>query len=397
MKEYKLAKGFQVTMVIFLPLMIALGISLLLEPIRSKETHFTSASYAINLVISLPMIVVCAMAIWDVFFYKVTITDDSITARSTFGTRRLRFDEMEGFSVDKQIFIRPNRRDRKQITISENIENYNELAGWLGEHFSDLKKLAEEDDKRALENEQNEILHDDRFGFGEEERKQNLAGAARKTKTINVAGVIVAAWVLFYPEPYDFAVITSACMLTVTVLMVRASGGLIHMGSRKNSAYPSVSVAIFASALSILARAILDFDLYEYHQLWLPFAITTAVVFLLLFPEQKERKDDQSVFFDVAAAAMIFAYGAVVVYNCNFGASKPIDYNVAVISKHESRGKITSYYFAVTQWGDRSEGKKVKVSSELYYKTNPGDTIDIFLSKGSLGIPWMSVSGRQLP
>jgi hypothetical protein len=308
--------------------------------------------------------------------------------RSALYTRQLEFDEIMGFTILNNVLtLKPNRKDRKKITISSYTGNYRELEQALRARFIDLDQQALEEDRVAL-------LQDDTFGITEEDRNDNLKQAVTKAKIVNGAGLLVAAWVWFYPNPYDVAMIVSACVLIAAVVVVRTSGGLIKFGTKKNSSYPSVSAAVILSSLCFAIRGLLDFELYDSGPLWLPMAVVALIMLVVLFPGAQERKNHPAVFVETIIASVAFAYGSVVFYNCYYDKSQPAEHNVAVKSKSISSGKSTTYYLAVTKWGNRGEGEDMTVSKNEYERVNVGDTVAVYLSKGKLGIPWIWVWTR---
>jgi len=53
-----------------------------------------------------------------------------------------------------------------------------------------------------------------------------------------------------------------------------------------------------------------------------------------------------------------------------------------------SKGKSTSYYITTTPWGRYTQPEEVRVSRSLYQGLQLGDSVNIYLQPGKLGIPW---------
>ena len=385
MKEYKLAKGWQVFMWITTPLMMAGGIFLLFEPLISGTDDFDLTLYLILATMGLFLVIFCLFCFRELLVYKIVVTKDAISVRSSFGTRHLEFHEIKGISnINNILVLKPHNKDKKKISISSYIGDFSELQNFLRDRLIDL-------DKKDLEEDQKKILQDDTFGITEEDRSEHLKKAALKARTINIAGVISGAWVFIYPLPYDVAIIASACVLLAAIALVRTSGGLLHFSRKNNSAYPSVTAAVFSSSLSIAIRALIDFEVYDYSPLWLSLSIATLITLFLLFPSHRERKYNPAAIIETIIASLAFGFGSVLFYNCYYDNSIPAQNNVAVISKRISSGKTTSYYLSVTSWGNRAEGDELTVSKKQYNETSEGDSVTVYLSKGKLGIPWISV------
>ena len=74
-----------------------------------------------------------------------------------------------------------------------------------------------------------------------------------------------------------------------------------------------------------------------------------------------------------------------------FDSSKPIAYEATVLNKRTSSGKSTHYYCDVSPWIDDSrEHKEVTVSQSVYNALDSGDTMQIKLYRGWLGIPYLN-------
>ena len=71
--------------------------------------------------------------------------------------------------------------------------------------------------------------------------------------------------------------------------------------------------------------------------------------------------------------------------------STPIDYPVAVISKHVSRGKSTNYHFGLAPWGPYHTSEDAMVPGWRYRQTQVGDTVCVVLRTGALGVAWYTV------
>ena len=385
MKEYKLAKGWQVFMWITLPLIMASGLYLLFEPLISGSEHFDLNKYLILATMGLFIVIFCIFCFRDLIVSKIIVTKNAITVRSSFGTRHLEFHEIKGISVvNNFLVLKPHNKDKKKISISSYIGDFSELQNFLRDRLIDL-------DEKDLEEDQKMILQDDTFGISEEDRSEHLKQVAFKARIINIAGVVSGAWVFIYPRPYDVAIISSACVLLAAIALVRTSGGLLHFGSKKNSAYPSVTVAVFSSSLSMAIRTLIDFEVYDYSPLWLSLSIATVITLVLLFPSHRERKYNPAAIVETIIASLAFGFGSVLFYNCYYDNSIPVENHVAVISKRISSGKTTTHYLSVTSWGNRADGDELTVSKNQYNKTSEGDSVTVYLSKGKLGIPWISV------
>ena len=137
------------------------------------------------------MIGLMVVGLLDTIKGKVIISSDTLSIRSTFINRDLKFQEIKGFQVEQNyIFV-----------LRENyIENSNELIMWLNSKFPDLHQVNEE-------KEEAEILDNFEYGRNTEERSSRLNQAKKVAKVLNWTGGLVLIWTLFKPEPYEYAIL----------------------------------------------------------------------------------------------------------------------------------------------------------------------------------------------
>jgi hypothetical protein len=90
-------------------------------------------------------------------------------------------------------------------------------------------------------------------------------------------------------------------------------------------------------------------------------------------------------------------YGAGLEVNALLDQSTPISYPVAVLSKHVSRGRSTSYHFAPAPWGPYRTSEDVRVPGWRYRQTQVGDTVCVALRTGALWVAWYTVGSCGEP
>ncbi len=114
MKEYKIGKGWAIFIYIFAPLLIALFGWLLIMPFVLDDTPFEMLYFLAPL--SLLMIGLMVVGILDTIKGKVIISSDTLSIRSTFINRDLKFQEIKGFQIDQNyIFVLPNSETKREL------------------------------------------------------------------------------------------------------------------------------------------------------------------------------------------------------------------------------------------------------------------------------------------
>ncbi len=323
---------------------------------------------------------------------RVIVTENMLSIRSTFTNRDLLFSEIKGYKVGVEaqyIYILPNTHDKKRIKISTYVGKTDELIRWLSANFVDLR--VENNAK-----EEREILDNYEYGRCEGERIEKLKNAKLTAKALNWAGGLVCAWTLFLAEPYEYAILASILVPLLSVLAAIFFRGLIKIDEKKGSAYPSVFLGILMPSCGLFLRALLDFNIYDYSNIWLPaasIALGLATIAIMATKEISFKKPQE--FFTVLFLVLFFfgySYGAVVTTNCYYDESIPQNHQAEIINKRISSGKTTTYYLELAPWADQIESNEVSVSEEFYDRIETGDSVNIYLKDGVYEIPWLMVT-----
>lgn len=388
LKEYKIGKGWAIFIYVFAPLLIALFVWLLIMPFVLDDTSIEMLYFFAPL--SLGMIGLMVVGILDTIKGKVIISSDTLSIRSTFINRDLKFQEIKGFQVEQNyIFVLPNTEGKKRIKISTYIGNSNELIMWLSSKFPDLHQVNEE-------KEEAEILDNFEYGRNTEERSSLLNQAKKVTKVLNWTGGLILIWTLFKPEPYEYAILASISLPIIATLVVIYYKGLIRIDEKKGSAYPTVFFAILMTSCGLFLRALLDYDIFDYSNIWTPsITIGIAMISLVVFGTKEFKFKKAKDYFSVLSLTIFFfgfGYGSIVTLNCMYDESVPETFQSKVLDKRISSGKTTTYYLELATWGVQTESDDVSVSEELYNRIEIDDNVNIYLKKGLIEIPWFIVT-----
>ncbi len=391
MKEYKIAKGWAIFIWIMAPVLIGLFGFLGVMPFIADEINLTLV--LILTPISICMVVLMVFGLIDVYKGRFIIQEDKLISIGVFKNKELKHDEIKGYTVNEQyIFVEPNIKEKKRIKISQYIGGYNEILLWLSNNFLDLNIVN-------TQVEEHEILNDESLGWTKEVREERLLNARKISKVINWLGGLSFAWTLFYPKPYDYAVLSALIIPIIALIAVKLSGGLIRIDQKNGSAYPSTIYALIFPSMGLMVRAFFDYDIFDYSNVWLKAALVTITFIFILLINQKEitfrKKQD---FLTISSLLMfLFAYGfgAVIYLNCNLDKSEPEHYTATILDKRISTGKHTSYYLKLTSWGKQEEIDEVSVSKGLYKRVDIDNEINIYFRNGKLEIPWFIVTDRK--
>ncbi|WP_431241319.1 hypothetical protein ACQ9BO_14580 [Flavobacterium sp. P21] len=229
MKEYKMNKGWAVFMYIFGTLLIAVfGFLLFMPIIPAVKNDLPPNSYWIFGPLSLVMLCVFVIAVLDTAKGKFVIDKNRIYNITTLSKRELFFHEIKGYRVnDKFIIIESKSETKKNIKISTYFGKTDEIKKWLRDNnYRDLDVIEEIEEKQ-------EILNNEEFGWNKAERKNKLNQAQIFAKIMNGIGAIAGVWVLFFPNPYKYAIVPCIIFPIASLIVLRSFKGLIRIDEKK--------------------------------------------------------------------------------------------------------------------------------------------------------------------
>lgn len=391
MREYKIARGWAIFIYIAAPLLIALFCWILIMPfVPAMKDDMNPNAYWFLVPMSLGMITLMIIGLIDTVKGKFVIDKDKVFAISTFSKRQLMFNEIKGYRItDKYIFIESNNEQKKKIKVSTYFGGANEIVEWLSENYSDLDILE-------ANQEMEEVLNNEAFGWTTKEREEKLIKAHKTAKILNWTGGLIGAWTLFLANPYEYAIIASVVFPIICLIVLKYFNGLIRIEERKDTAYPTIFWAIFAASSGLCVRALVDYSLFDYSKIWTP-AIIIALTYiaLLTFGNTEFKFNKVKDYLTISGISILmfgYGYGAVVTLNCTYDRSEPEIFNATILEKRISSGKTTTYYLELTPWGQQQEIDEVSVSKELYDKLDKNDKVTIYFMKGKFDIPWFEVT-----
>lgn len=390
MKEFRIAKGWSILIYVTAPVMILVFVTILISPLVSFLGSGISNAYGFLAPVSLIMIAILVFGLIDAVKGKFIIGEDKVYTISTTGNRQLNFNEIKGYTLnDKYIFIESNNPGKKRIKISKYFGNTNQIIVWLSSRYPNLDTLK-------LEQETKEILNDQQYGITAEARSEKLKNARKTAKICNIIGGLVGGWSLFLPRPYELAIIASIIVFIVFSAIFKKANGLIRIDERKDSAYPSIFVALCVPCVGLLIRAILDYNIFSYNNVWLPVVLTVGLFLALFMLGNSELKiksrGGYTTIIIISLMLLAFAYGSVIALNCAFDDSPSKTFNAKILDKRVSNGKTTTYYFKLTPWGPQKETEEVTVQEETYRQLNKGSEVQVVFREGKVNIPWFIVT-----
>lgn len=241
------------------------------------------------------------------------------------------------------------------------------------------------------------------FGYNIHKRRERLKLAVRLTDICNLLSTVLFFGGIIYPRPYSLVLFLAFIIPLVSLILFKLFNGFIRIDKlfKVNSFYPDITFSFISPTGILMLRMVRDWEIYSYSALWWKVGLITVVILLILFVKQKglnlkKGQDFYSVFW-VLVLSCLYSFGAVIYINCMFDNSEYDHFTAKIINKHISEGEESEYYYlTLSAWGEQKESEDVEVSSSFYDMHEINETVDIYLRRGVLGIPWFDVREKNL-
>ena len=169
---------------------------------------------------------------------------------------------------------------------------------------------------------------------------------------------------------------------------MRRSHGLFRADELKNDAHPSVASALIFPGTVLCLRAVLDYDVLQSAYAVALYVLVGCALFaaILIFDStQRSRRGILPVFF---LAGVAYGYGVIVEANARLDRSPGIPYTATVQNKQVISGRSTTYRLDLSSWGPKAGTNELDVSNSTYKQIKTGQTVQLNLKMGALGVRW---------
>lgn len=349
-----------------------------------------------NIVLGVSIFLAIALVIelFNAFTAKFSISKDRITVARNFFEKQLLYKEIEGFRIREQYIFFESKNGKSRIKISSLFDNYKEILDWA---FSNFQNLDIADD--AEENKK--IISDVDYGWTVLERSNNLKRAKKVAVALNITGIWLLIWLFAYPKPYDLVIISSILFPILCLIILKYFKGLLLFDARTKSAHPTIMLAIISPSVGLLIRALQDFKIFNYSNVWIPSLLIAATYVVILIIDDKTLKNDKAkqyfTLFTYCGATFAYSFSAVVIINCLYDRSIPNLFTSTITDKKFIQGYSSSSTYSVklTSWGEQKEAKEVSVTKDEFKNMEINDQVSILSKKGLLDISWYEIKVKS--
>jgi hypothetical protein len=314
---------------------------------------------------------------------RVILDGTRIEVRTPFGEKTADASEVEGYrdiSTRNGSFWRLQLKEgRGAFTIQKWFDSP-ELRTWMQQ----ITDLDERDRKAILD----EIEQNQELGATPEERLSALKQA--RMWNIGLATLSIAAAVcrllpespLFHPSLFVLALIPPAILY-----LLHRSPLLFVLTKPKRDPRTDFTIAFVAAGVGLCMGNIgVNFVLLSsLFPAILLVSLATCVGFFLV---ARNTPSGRGAWIVMVMLSCSYGYGLVTSADTLPDHAKPERYSAAIVGKHTTSGRSTSYYLDLAPWGPIPDENRLSVSKRLYDAAAVGDLACLELHPGYLHAPW---------
>jgi hypothetical protein len=321
-------------------------------------------------------------------FYRVILSADGIEVFDGLRRRILKRANIAGRQrLVNQIgagwTLVPSAGLGRKLQLSSFLKTDRDFSDWILS-FPDL----DEDKKKAADHEVREATDVLMTRGLDAKGIQRLRQLATWSSRI-VIGLAIGAYLL--PDPHHVVAWVCIALPWVTLALVRQFQPLYRLGGPKNSPLPDLSLQFFMPGIVLSLLALMSISPVGWQptiELWLVFSVALMATAMLVDPWLRKHRV-AALLLSVLCSG--YGYGAGLEVNALLDRSTPINYPVAVLSKHVGGGRGHTYHLGLAPWGPYRVSGDVLVPLWRYRQTQVGDTVCVALRTGALGVAWYTV------
>lgn len=392
-KEYKFPLKHKI--IYSTPTLIVLGVCIyfIYQLIYGSNDDFN-----FNLVVLIAVLTVFIILLSGsvtVVTYSCIISENYIQLSKFGRTKRLEFDEIKGIEqIEGLVVFVPNNKKKKSISFDKRTVTKTEELKQFADRLPNLTLEEYEKEEKTL-------YADEKYGVTPETRRRYLDRIRLYVKILNITSLPVCFWIITYPYPYDVAILIGIILPIIGLIIAFTSNDLVialdHIEFKKRP-HPNISGVIVMPQLAICIRAIMDYDIFDYTNVWIYTICLSPILFYLTFKASKtdfhEKITDKilMVLFNLGFFGW-FIFSDSIVINCVFDYSEPVKFTTTAIDKKIDEGNnATFYYVYLEEVGPFEKNTEIKITEEEYDALEEGSQVTINLKKGLLAIPWMYIT-----
>jgi hypothetical protein len=315
---------------------------------------------------------------------RVVLHADAIEVFGLYRESRLARAEILGLRVaGGYIRLVPRQTSAAALVLPPSLAMDEAFHAW----FSGIDDLNAQDRQASLDG----FLRDDLVPGSNEEKIQHLNVARRVASIVTYAAFAASAWAMFYPHPYNLAILANVLLPWVAVFIAATDGVAYRLNPMPNDIGAHLLTPLLLPGFVLGLRAIFDVELLDWGRAAGYTAAATVVCGLLMMAFVSELRTSGKGVSSLALCLVAYAFGAVTLANTRLDYSEAERYPVEILDMRITTGGGTIFYLKVTPWGPRKEPEEVAVARAFYDSVAKGATVCVYVFPGALKVRWYEV------
>lgn len=339
------------------------------------------------------MIIISVIFIWYTMVYRVIITTESITTISIFRQKTLLIKNIKDFlyaEYKHAYILTPLESILPKIEISAFIEKHDEVLSFLKQHIQD----KEEAQKIHFEQ---QLYKNKLYGRNFKERSRNIKTIQGIVYFTTVISLGCFLWTTLHPKPYMWAIYIPILLPWLCfALMYIFRGQFTTFALDESAESLSLEPLIYVPMLALSIRFLLDCNIYDYSNAWLPTIAISLAITLIYFHAASILSIDAFKNINLYVFwALMFSYTffSFILLNKLDDKSEPQYFKVKVLNlKEEDFGSAFYTYTAETSpFAKFTESQELDIHEKTYHELAPNDSVWIVKKQGNFHVPWVEI------
>jgi hypothetical protein len=262
------------------------------------------------------------------------------------------------------------------------------LDSWMGSlpDYRTLRRQTEERDAAA----------DPSLGAMPAERLALLKKGRQLEGLAYALVAVTGAWALFYPVPYDWALLTVCATPWVALVLPRCFGLNRIFGPGRPRPTLAVGVSLVCGMLIALPSPFFLTNIFVLdwqRAVWITVGVAMALTAVFACHDVRLRRPRKSLLVTLIAMCL-YSVGAVFSANVFLDDARAEVFNVPVTHKEASGSKLRARRYLKLGPSPREDvalDGEVRVSARFYDAVRVGQSLCINLQPGALGIRWYTI------
>jgi len=243
-----------------------------------------------------------------------------------------------------------------------------------------LQTLPNLDEAESAQ-EQERLEADERFGTTPNKRKDAVSRLSLAISALDLCGIPLGGWILFWPRPYEIAIMFGAVVPLIALAIAMRWRGAVSLTREKQTVGLLTLFGLPACALGL--RAMLDLHVFDLLPALIATGLVTSLIVALVFFIERRRTDRFGAFFFSA----IWVWGVLSFANVLLDKSAPRKVQTTVVARNGKADDDPSLTLRSLS-SPHEMFENIKISSKRFASARPNTVVCLAVHEGRFGWRW---------